>query len=133
GTLEVKSPDRRRIRQGQRREVPALSLSRGGASAQSLAKDFDKTFALRSRPAQPNPELQLDGIDLSLSREYGQGADQRRVVVGETGAEHLHDIVFVGSRVTPAECHIDPLGQGGRAEGEDRSSEESRAPRRGRL
>ena len=53
------------------------------------------------------------------------------MVVGETGAEHLHDIVFVGSRVTPAECHIDPLGEGGCAEGEDRSSEEGCAQRRG--
>src|SRR5712692_3244786 len=108
------------------RKVLAVALRQRSVFAQRLAEDVYETVALRSGPAQTDPEFQLDGIDLLLHRERRQRANRRRRIGGEAGAEYLHKIVFISSRIAPAERHIDSLGQSGRTERQNDVSKERR-------
>src|SRR5262245_37573471 len=110
-----------------RRECGKASLSslhQRSMFAEGMAEDCYETVTLRSRPAQTDPELQLDGVDLFLHRKRRQSTNRRRRVLSEASAEHLHKVVFIGGRVAPAERHIDSLGQRGRAERQNNVSKE---------
>src|SRR5215510_6939441 len=117
-----------------RRECGKASLSslhQRNMFAEGMAEDCYETVTLRSRPAQTDPELQLDGVDLFLHRKRRQSTNRRRRILSEASAEHLHKVVFIGGRVAPAECHIDALGQRGRAERQNNVSKKRRAQGRG--
>ena len=117
------------LEKGNNRKVWGVALRQRSVFAQRLAKDVYETVALRSGPAQADSEFQLDGIDLLLHGEHRQRANRRRRIGGEAGAEYLHKIVFISSRIAPAERYIDSPGQGGRTERQDDISKERRTQR----
>ena len=95
------------------RKVAAALWQGLGRLAQGPTEDVDETVPLRTGPAQADAQLKLDGVDLFLARQLRQSPDREPFVLGETGAEDLHEVVFCCGRVAATERHVEPGGRPG--------------------